>query len=560
MIKNIITIISVSAICIVALASSLVYLIPTPAEEDNSIFGANLPIAGSTYNLAGSGVSSSASSITLKTLTLPQTGQKLVDSDFSDTFYVTLEPGNKKKQEIAACTTVTQNSGGDATLSGCSRGMSPITPYTASTSLRFTHGGGTQVIFSDPPQLFREYASKENTETISGAWTFSTYPKYTDSTLCSDNEDFCTKRYVDTLVNQGAATSSESTGGISELATQIEMASSTPWSADFPHVIQSKYATSTPAADRQGLFVAVTENDGYLSQLFLDLTESFTWTGSQLFANATITEHLIVGTSVFDATPTSTGLTIIGGFFLDGNATTTGNLFTFNNVETIFNSTSTFNRLLDGTPSTTLAYGYNAVVEQMLGGFTFCRYNDGVELTTNGTGAATANSDDFSITGAANADTATLSSCNFDTTKDWTFTTYVDLAPFADITLNFGVGVTNFDRSGGADGVDHAHFVVYSSSGILEASVSDGATQATSTNLAGFATITNLNKYTIQRHDGEINFFINDIIRATMTSNLPDITTGIPVQFRVEGDGSPGGTGFITANGTRWPFEFVNKF
>lgn len=135
--------------------------------------GSTLPIAGNTYNLAGSGVSSSATSFTLQSFTITQTGQLIQDSDMSDTFYLTLEPGSKSKQEIVSCTTVTQNSGGTATLSGCSRGLSPITPYTASTTLRFVHGGGTQVIFSDPPQLFNQYAAKENTQYISGAWIAS---------------------------------------------------------------------------------------------------------------------------------------------------------------------------------------------------------------------------------------------------------------------------------------------------------------------------------------------------------------------------------------------------
>jgi len=91
---------------------------------ENAQLGADtvLPIAGVIYNLSGSGVSGSATSITLASLTIPQTGQKLIDSDFSDTFYITLEPGNRNRQEIVSCTTVTQNAS-SATLSGCTRGL-----------------------------------------------------------------------------------------------------------------------------------------------------------------------------------------------------------------------------------------------------------------------------------------------------------------------------------------------------------------------------------------------------------------------------------------------------
>lgn len=148
-------------------------------------FGATLPIAGATYTLAGSGISSSATSITLQSFTIPQTGQKILDSDLSTTFYATIEPGNRAKQEIVACTTVTQNTGGTATLSGCSRGMSPITPYTASSTLRFVHAGGSQIIFSDAPQLFNQYVAKDNDEIITGGYTFAATGTFATTTVAS---------------------------------------------------------------------------------------------------------------------------------------------------------------------------------------------------------------------------------------------------------------------------------------------------------------------------------------------------------------------------------------
>ncbi len=139
--------------------------------ENNKSLGAVTPVAVSTFTLAGSGVNNSASSITLQSFTITQSGQKIQDSDLSDTFFITLEPGNRTKQEIVSCTTVIQNSNGTATLSGCSRGLAPITPYTASTTLRFSHAGGTSVIFSDPPQHFNQYGAKSNDEVITGYWT-----------------------------------------------------------------------------------------------------------------------------------------------------------------------------------------------------------------------------------------------------------------------------------------------------------------------------------------------------------------------------------------------------
>ena len=150
------------------------------------------PIAGQTYTLAGSGISSSETSFTLTSFTITQNGYRIQDSDMSDTFYVTLEPGSRSRQEIVSCTTVVQNSDGTATISGCTRGLLPITPYTASTSLQFAHSGGSTVIFSDPPQLFNQAGFKDNDETVTGSWLFPTP---------INDSNAATKAYVEALVS-----------------------------------------------------------------------------------------------------------------------------------------------------------------------------------------------------------------------------------------------------------------------------------------------------------------------------------------------------------------------
>lgn len=308
-----------------------------------SLLGGTKPFAGSTYNLAGAGISSSDTSITLTSLTIKQTGQKIADSDLSDTFYVTVEPGNNTKQEIVACTTVAQNSNGSATLSGCSRGMSPIFPYTASTTMAFTHGGGSQVIFSDPPQLYEKFTAYDNYENVTSGWLFTVTPSTTDT--CTETTELCNKSYIDSSVNQGAATSTEATGGISELATQIEMASSTPWTAADPHVIQSQYASSTPSDGDNGLFVIVSENDGYINQGWLDLTEDWAFSGqlnisgnlfassTVIFDNATTTGSMDVDNLCFD------GANCVDG--LDGMATSTAGTVTISDTTDVSALTAT---------------------------------------------------------------------------------------------------------------------------------------------------------------------------------------------------------------------------
>lgn len=204
------------------------------------------PIAGTTYTLSGAGVSSSATSITLSTLTIPQTGQKLQDSDFSTTFYVTLEPGNRSRQELVSCTTVTQNGNGSATLSGCTRGLAPITPFTASSTLQFAHSGGSQVIFSDPPQLFNQYPAKANDETITGQWTFSTFP-----------------------VTPSNSTASETVAGVAEIATGAEAAASTQDGGVGRLVLPATLATSTYSTSTSPNRVIVTNSAGVIDSKFL---------------------------------------------------------------------------------------------------------------------------------------------------------------------------------------------------------------------------------------------------------------------------------------------------
>lgn len=278
-------------------------------SEDTSpmVFGATTqPIAGMTYNLAGSGLSSSATSIVLQSFTLPQTGHEILDSELSDTFYLTLEPGNRSKQEIVSCTTVTQSSTNDtATLSGCSRGLAPISPYTASSTYAFVHAGGSQVILSDPPQLFNQYAAKANDETITGTWTFNTFP------VTPDN-----------------STSTESALGVVELATQVEMASSTATgSTGGPVVIQAQYATSTYNSATAPLRVVVTGNDGKIDQNFVPNTY-FAPTGSiTAYASTTApTGWLLANGSAVSRTTYSSLYAVLGTSYGSGDGSTTFNL------------------------------------------------------------------------------------------------------------------------------------------------------------------------------------------------------------------------------------------
>lgn len=88
-------------------------------------------------------------------------------------------------------------------------------------------------------------------------------------------------------ISPAAATAvASATGkGIVEIATGTNAASSTPagtGDTNAPLVIDTSITTSSPYTT--GKFVPVTENDGKLNQLFLDLTDTYTWTGLHIFS------------------------------------------------------------------------------------------------------------------------------------------------------------------------------------------------------------------------------------------------------------------------------------
>ncbi len=280
----------------------------TPPDIPNNIGADTILTAGlSTYTLSGSGITSSAASITLTSFTLPQNDYPIQDTDLSSTFYVTIEPGNTTRQEFVSCTTVTQNAAGTATLSGCTRGLAPISPYTASTTLRFSHAGGTKLIFSNPPQLYDQAAFKGNDESITGTWTFaSTSIPTLDSYLApTDDADFASKKYIDDVAIAGGVVGTESTAGIWKGATALQSASSTLTSGGYGLCLQPRYASSSPYTNQVGI-IPVTQNNGKISQSYLDLTQAYTWSGSQTFSNTGTMS--ITASTTFSATTTMAGL------------------------------------------------------------------------------------------------------------------------------------------------------------------------------------------------------------------------------------------------------------
>jgi len=238
-------------------------------QEPTKVGGDNFtPVSGQTYYLFGSGVSNSDTSVKLTKFTLPVSDQKIAMSDFGGVKgCATIEPGVPAKQEVVSFTGVTQNSDGTALLTGLTRGLSPIPPYTASSTLQISHSGATKLILSNPSACFYEsFNIKANDETITGLWTFGDAPIIT--TTGTSSSQIATRGEVANSANQGAATSTTANGGIVELGTAEEAAKGFNGGLSKPTVLTTSISSSTPTVGVAQVMVSSTT--GYMDgNLFL---------------------------------------------------------------------------------------------------------------------------------------------------------------------------------------------------------------------------------------------------------------------------------------------------
>lgn len=199
------------------------------------VHGAVNEVAGNTYYLYGSGVTAANTSVTLTSFKQPVNQYPLTMANFGDAGYITFEPGNALRQEFVSFTGVTQNADGTATLTGLSRGLAPVSPYTASSTIAKAHGGGTAVSISNSPQFYQRFPKKDSNETITGTWTFSTFP-----------------------ITPAVAAGSETAIGVVELATAAEAAASTLSGSVGRLALSTAFASSTWNSATAGNVIPVT--------------------------------------------------------------------------------------------------------------------------------------------------------------------------------------------------------------------------------------------------------------------------------------------------------------
>lgn len=149
------------------------------------------PVGGGTYTLNAS-IGSTDTSITLSSFLEPVSGvpytMVLMNTDIA---YGTIAP-RTNSSEFISFTGITQNANGTATLTGVTRGLQKKSPFTTSATFKLPHAGQSVFILSDVPQIFAQYPSKTNTETVSGDWTFTGNVTFDNFPVTPSNSDAST--------------------------------------------------------------------------------------------------------------------------------------------------------------------------------------------------------------------------------------------------------------------------------------------------------------------------------------------------------------------------------
>jgi len=314
---------------------------------------ANQAVGVLSTRLSGSGVGTTDVSVGLQSFKYQVSNLPVTMADFGTKGCATIEPGSSTKQEFISFTGVTQNSDGTATLTGVDRGLMPNSPYTASSTLRVSHAGGTTLVISNsPPCFYQGYANKTLNELVTGRWAFaSTAIPYLDGAVTATTSDqFVTKRLLDNTSFQGTATSTESTGGIARLATLLQQAGGYfDVSGKDPAVLYSHYASSTPTANQANVVVASSTLNGRIDPAYIATSSSLWGAGKKVGSYTWDLVHTFNGTT----TPNTATTTFNVPVDIDGDS---NNPLRINGVNYVFpaNAASSTSLVMNGTGTFTL--------------------------------------------------------------------------------------------------------------------------------------------------------------------------------------------------------------
>lgn len=168
-------------------------------------------------------LSTSATTLYANNLDFDLDGDRaLALSDLGDYGWIVLEPRSLEKREICKVTGV---SGTQLTIA---RGYKPFSPYDQDTATwAKTHSVGVSFVFTNAPQVYDEFAVKDNDETITGTWTFDedTRPLLDADLDTAVNAELVTFGQLYRTAIAGAVNATDVQKGIVEIPTTAEVTS-----------------------------------------------------------------------------------------------------------------------------------------------------------------------------------------------------------------------------------------------------------------------------------------------------------------------------------------------
>lgn len=239
--------------------------------------------------LSGSGCTSTATSITLSSLKLPDGSTNIAMTDLGDKGFATIEPGTSREEQITF-TGITQNVDGSATLTGVVRGIRFVSPYDEVSGNKKSHAGGSIFIISNTAAFYDQLSGKDNDETVNGTWTFSTTPVISNAPV--NATDAANKGYIDGIAIAGSPDASTSLKGISKLSVA-------PVSAVDP-IAAGTNDTRIPTQDENDALVGTSGTAPSTSNKFIDAADATTTKTASKIARRDANGDILVST-----TPTS---------------------------------------------------------------------------------------------------------------------------------------------------------------------------------------------------------------------------------------------------------------
>ena len=245
-------------------------------------------------------ITTSASTIYVSSLTTKD-GHSLTMADLGSKVFFTIEPGSNK-EEIVMCTGI-----GTLSWTSCTRGLAFYATSTAAvTANQKSHSAGSAIVMSNVHYVYDQLVDKDTANTIEGVKTYVSYPEIQSYVAPTSNTQFAPKKYVDDVISAGAPDATETTKGLTELATGAEAAAGTSSGGAARLVLPASIANSASSANT---IVPVTGADGKLSANFIATSSDYSWTGTNTFSNINLATSTITGPLNITASTTFSGAT-----------------------------------------------------------------------------------------------------------------------------------------------------------------------------------------------------------------------------------------------------------